>query len=98
VTLILAIESIDFLRAFQLIIVVLGIVVVYFAAKGYGKTKSKSMLFLGLGFLIVTVGAVAAGIFFEVLKYDLETVDAIQAATLAVGFLLIVYSIVGKRD
>lgn len=90
--------SIDFLRTFQLIIVVLGIVIVYFAARGYRKTKSRSLLFLGLGFLIVTVGAVAAGLLFEVLNFDLVTVDAIQAATRVVGFLLIVYSIVGKKD
>ena len=91
-------ESIDFLRTFQVIIVVLGIVIVYFAARGYRKTKSRSLLFLGLGFLIVTVGAVAAGLLFEVLNFDLVTVDAIQAATRVVGFLLIVYSIVGKKD
>ena len=77
---------------------VLGIVIVYFAARGYRKTKGRSLLFLGLGFLIVTVGAVTAGLLFEVLNFDLVTVDAIQAATRVVGFLLIVYSIVGKKD
>lgn len=96
--LILALGSIDYLRVFQAIIVVLGIVIVYFAVKGYRKTKSKSLLFLALGFLIVTVGAVAAGVLFELLNYDLVTVEAIQAATTVVGFLVIVYSIVGKKD
>ena len=95
---ILAFGSIDYLRVFQAIIVVLGIVIVYFAVKGYGKTKSESLLFLALGFLIVTVGAVAAGVLFELLNYDLVTVEAIQAATTVVGFLVIVYSIVGKKD
>lgn len=97
-TLILAFGSIDYLRVFQAIIVVLGIVIVYFAVKGYRKTKSKSLLFLALGFLIVTVGAVAAGVLFELLNYDIVTVEAIQAATTVVGFLVIVYSIVGKKD
>jgi hypothetical protein len=91
-------EAIDYLRTFQAIIVVLGLVIVYFASKGYKKTKSKSLLFLGFGFLFVTVGAVAAGVLFEVLNYDLVTVEAIQAATRVVGFLVIVYSIVGKKD
>ena len=97
-TSILAIGSIDYLRFFQAIIVVLGIVIVYFAVRGYRKTKSKSLLFLALGFLIVTVGAVAAGVLFELLNYDIVTVEAIQAATTVVGFLVIVYSIVGKKD
>jgi hypothetical protein len=98
VRLILAFGSIDYLRVFQAIIVVIGIVIVYFAVKGYRKTKSKSLLFLALGFLIVTVGAVAAGVLFELLNYDLVTVEAIEAAITAAGFLVIVYSIVGKKD
>lgn len=93
----MAFDSIEFLRAFQIIIVVLGIVIVYFAVKGYRKTKSSSLLYLGLGFLIVTVGAVGSGILFEVLDYDIVTVEAIQSATRVIGFLLIIYSIVGKR-
>ena len=72
--------------------------IVYFASKGYRKTKSKSLLFLGLGFLIVSVGAVAAGILFEVLNYDLVTVETVQAGITVAGFLVIVYSIIGKKD
>jgi hypothetical protein len=94
----LAIPSVDYLRTFQAIIVVLGLIIVYFAAKGYRKTKSGSLLYLALGFLTVTVGAVTAGVLFELLDYDIFTVEAIQAAIEVVGFLLIVYSIVGKRD
>lgn len=94
----LTIATIDYLRVFQSIIIALGLVIVYFASKGYRKTRSKSLLYLGVGFLIVTVGAVAAGVLFEILNYDLVTVETIQAATRVVGFLVIVYSIVGKRD
>ena len=90
--------SIDFLRAFQLMVVILGLVIIYFATKGYMKTKSKSLLYLAVGFLFVTIGGVSAGLLFELLNYDIITVEAIQSATRVVGFIVIVYSIVRKKD
>jgi hypothetical protein len=90
---------IDLLRVLQALIVILGVVVVYFAGKSFRKTKSGAMLFLALGFVFVTVGAVAAGILFEfLLPGDLLVADAVSAGSEAVGFALIVYSIVGTRD
>lgn len=90
---------VDLLRALQALIVILGIVIVYFASKSFRKTKSGAMLFLGLGFVFVTVGAVAAGILFEfLLPGDLLAADAVSAVFEVVGFALIVYSIVGTRD
>jgi hypothetical protein len=90
--------TLDILRVFQVAIVVLGVIVVYYASKGYRKTKSKSLLFLALGFVFVTVGAVTAGLLFEFLKYDLTVVATIEAACEVVGFSLIVYSILGTKD
>ncbi len=94
----MAFPTIDILRSFQLIIVVLGIIIIYFAAKGYRRTKSKSLLFLALGFMFVTIGAVLAGVLFELLNFDLETVETIVAGSEVLGFLLIVYSILGVRS
>jgi hypothetical protein len=90
---------IDVLRVLQALIVILGVVIVYFASKSFRKTKSGAMLFLALGFVFVTVGAVAAGILFEfLLPGDLQAADAVSAVCEVVGFALIVYSIVGTRD
>lgn len=94
----MAFDSLDLLRVLQVTIVVLGIVILYFGTKSFRKTKSRSMLFLSIGFLFVTVGAVAAGLLFEFLNFDIYTVDAVGAACEVIGFLLIVYSIVGTRD
>ena len=90
---------IDLLRVLQGIIAVLGIVTIYFASKSYRKTKSGSMLFLALGFLFVTVGAIFAGILYEFLiPNDLLSADVASAGCEVIGFALIVYSIVGTRD
>jgi len=90
--------SIDLLRVFQVAILLLGIVVVYYSQKGYRKTKSKSLLYLAFGFVFVTIGAALAGLLFEFLNYDLALVETIEAGAETVGFSLIVYSIVGTKD
>lgn len=89
---------IDLLRIFQSAIVILGSVVIYFSSKSFRRTKSKSMLFLALGFSFVTTGAVVAGILFELLNYDIVAVETVQAISQTFGFILIVYSIIGTKD
>jgi uncharacterized membrane protein len=90
--------AIDFLRVFQVAILILGIIVVYYATKGYRKTRSKSLAFLALGFVFVTIGAAVAGLLFEFLNYDLASIEALEAASEVVGLFLIVYSILWRRD
>ncbi|MDH2899390.1 MAG: hypothetical protein PXY39_00290 [archaeon] len=94
----MSLAVLDILRGLQSVVLILGLIVVYYASKGYRKTKSKSLLFLALGFVFVAVGAALAGLFFEFLNYDLTSVAAIEAGAEVVGFSLIVYSIVGSRD
>jgi branched-subunit amino acid ABC-type transport system permease component len=89
---------IDLLRLFQTAIVLLGAIVVYFSSKSFRRTKSKSMLFLAIGFAFVTAGAVVAGLLFELLQFDIVAVETIQAVSQTVGFILIVYSILGTKD
>ena len=90
--------TIDILRVFQLAIVVLGAITVYYGGKSYLRTKNKSMLFLAVGFAFVTVGAVTAGVLFELLRFDLVSVETVSAGFEVLGFALIVYSIVGIKD
>jgi uncharacterized membrane protein len=89
---------IEYLRIAQLLILVFGGIVIYYASKGYGRTRSKSLLLLAVGFTFVVVGAGLAGIFFELLNLDLITVETVQAACQAVGFFIIVYSLAGTKD
>jgi uncharacterized membrane protein YjjP (DUF1212 family) len=90
--------AVDTLSALQTVIVILGVIIIYYATRGYRRTKNKSVLFLALGFLFVTIGAVAAGLLFQFLNFDIYEVEAIEAASEVVGFLLIVYSIVGMKS
>ena len=82
----------------QGLILILGAIVVFFAIRAYSRTRSRAMLLLGVGFAFVTGGAALAGVLFNVAGLDLVTVESVQAASQAVGFFIIVYSLTGTKD
>lgn len=81
----------------QILILILGGVVVYYASRAYRKTKSGAMLFLAIGFGFVVIGAAAAGVLYN-LDVDLEVALTVQATSQVIGFLAIVYSLTGTKD
>jgi hypothetical protein len=82
----------------QALILVFGGVVVYFAARAYGRTRSPAMLLLALGFACVAIGAVVAGVLYNLNSGDLGTPVTIQAYSQAIGFLIIVYSLARAKS
>jgi hypothetical protein len=87
----------DLYRVIQSAIVIVGLVIVYYSYRGYKRTGNKSLLYLSLGFMFVAIGSAASGLLFEFLNFDLVVVETIEAATRLVGFLMIVYSILGPK-
>jgi len=90
--------ALDILQVAQILILIFGGIVIYYASRSYSRHKSRAMLYLAIGFAFVTIGAVAAGILFELLSVGLETVEAIQAVSQAIGFFIIVFSLVGTKE
>lgn len=84
--------SLVYLDAAQGLILILGGIVVFYAMRAYGRTKSGAMLLLGLGFAFVTAGAAIAGVLYY-LTGDLTTAESAQAVSQVVGFFIIVYSL-----
>lgn len=87
----------DIYRIIQSVIILVGLVIVYYSYRGYKRTGNRSLLYLALGFTFVAIGSVAAGLLFEFLNYNLITVETIEAATRLAGFILIIYSILGPK-
>jgi hypothetical protein len=77
----------------QALILVFGGVVVYYASRAYRKTKSQAMLLLAVGFAFVAIGALVAGLLYNIGTVDLSTVITLQSYAQAIGFLIIVYSL-----
>lgn len=82
----------------QVLILVFGGVVVYYASRAYGKTRSQAMLLLAIGFAFVIVGALAAGVLYNFGTTDLGTVVTVQAYSQALGFLVILYSLARAKS
>jgi TRAP-type C4-dicarboxylate transport system permease small subunit len=82
-----------YLDVAQALILLFGGVVAYYAGRAYSKTRSQAMLLLGIGFAFVTLGALTAGVLYNLGSVDLMTVITIQAYCQAVGFFVIVYSL-----
>jgi uncharacterized membrane protein YjjP (DUF1212 family) len=89
--------ALDILTVAQVLILVFGGVVIFYASRSYSRHRSSSILFLAIGFAFVTIGAVVAGVAFE-LSVDIYTVEAVQAVCQAIGFFIIVYSLVGSKE
>jgi len=90
--------SMDLFEVAQGLVLIFGLVVVYFAAKSYRRTKSQSMLLLTIGFAAISVGAVLGGIAFQLMGANLETAAAIQAWAQALGFFVIILSLAATKD
>lgn len=75
------------------VIAILGGLITYFAFKAYRRTRNQSLGYLAAGFGIVTVGAILGGISFELLNVSLETGVLIEGIFIAIGFLLIAWSL-----
>tara|TARA_B100001245_G_scaffold196650_1_gene155616 strand:+ start:637 stop:915 length:279 start_codon:yes stop_codon:yes gene_type:complete len=83
------------LRALKSLIGVLGLLLAYLSIKAYRKSKSKNMLFLSIGFGIITVGSILAGLSFEFLGFTLLQVNIVESLMILVGFIMVMYSIYG---
>ena len=88
-------QDIFVLRVLKLIIVLLGFVLVYLGSKGYRKNRTKDMIFLTVGFALITAGSVAAGVLFEFLGFPLIEVDIVESTMVILGFASLIYSIYG---
>lgn len=88
-------DDVILLRIVKLIIVLLGTVLVYLGVKSYHRSRSKDMIFLTLGFALITAGSVAAGILFEFLGFQLVDVEIIESIMVVIGFMALIYSIYG---
>ena len=90
--------SLDLLRAAELLVLVFGGVIVFYAVRSGLKTRNLSMFLLALGFTFVVAGGVAAGFLFELDVWDIASVEVMQATSQAVGFFIIVYSLMVMKE
>ena len=74
-------------------ILVLGGSITYYALRAFERTGDPSLRALGIGFGVVTFGALIAGILDTVLDVSLALGVLIDAILTLVGFAIITYSL-----
>lgn len=80
----------------KLVTVILGLLIAVKAHKGYRKHGSQPMRYVAIGFLFISVGSVIEGILFDVVGLSIFLAGTIQTAVVAVGMLVVLYSLYGQ--
>jgi hypothetical protein len=71
----------------------LGSLITFLSLKAYRRTGSQSLRSLGIGFGLVTVGALLAGVGHQFTSLSLAQSVVIESTLTLVGFAVIVYSL-----
>ncbi|WP_336326535.1 DUF7521 family protein [Halovenus sp. HT40] len=82
----------------KLITVGLGVLITYQAYKGYRTYGSEPMLYVAIGFLFISVGAVIEGVLFDVVGLSIFLAGTIQTGVVALGMIVILYSLYGPMS
>lgn len=82
----------------KVVTMVLGLAIAYQAYRGYQLHGSEPMLYVSIGFLFISVGAILEGILFDLVGLHLHDASAIQTGIVAVGMLFVLYSLHGGLE
>ena len=77
----------------KVVALILGAFIVSLAYKGYKRNSSKPLLYVALGFALITAGTIIEGILFVVLGSELLSAIATGTTVMVLGFVVIIYSI-----
>jgi hypothetical protein len=71
----------------------LGSLITYFSYKAYRRTGAESLRYLSVGFGIVTLGALLAGVIDQVFQAGFRLGQMVETALVTLGFAVILYSL-----
>lgn len=77
----------------KIIALFLGAFIVYLAYRGYRRNATKPLLYVALGFGLITAGTIAEGVLYILLGSELLVAVAAGTIVTVLGFLSIIYSI-----
>ncbi|MGM0387484.1 MULTISPECIES: DUF7521 family protein [Natrinema] len=81
------------LAVVKTLVLIVGGVITSFAYKAYRRTRQPALGYLTLGFGLVTLGLVLAGMLYELLTVPLMTGILFESLLVLAGFLVIAHSL-----
>ncbi|WP_336360303.1 DUF7521 family protein [Haladaptatus sp. ZSTT2] len=82
----------------KLLVVLIGVLIALQGYRAYLRETNARMLFVAVGFLLLSVGSVLEGIFYDVLHFSVFLAGMIQTLFVALGMALILYSLYMTTD
>lgn len=79
----------------KLVVIVLGLIIAAQAYRSYRRAHGRPMLFVAIGFVFISLGAVIEGLLFELDLLTIYQASAIQTGIVAIGMLFVLYSLYG---
>jgi len=80
----------------KIVVMILGFVIAYQAYRGYREFGSEPMLYVAIGFLFISFGAVIEGILFDVVGLSIFLAGTVQTSIVAIGMVFVLYSLYGQ--
>jgi len=84
--------------AFKTVTLAFGAVITYLALRAYRRLGDDGLKWLAVGFGVVTVGALGAGVADQLLAVDDQTAIIIESGLTMVGFAVVTYSLYATRQ
>lgn len=81
------------LAAVRTIVLILGMTISYLSYKAYRRTESPYLRNASIGFAIVAFGVFLEGILYELLHFSLYSAHIIESVVVAIGFGVLLYSL-----
>lgn len=82
----------------KIMALILGAFIVYLAYRGFRRNRSRPLLYVAVGFALITAGTIAEGLLYVIIGSELLTAIATGTAITVLGFLAIIYSIYAVKD
>lgn len=81
----------------KIVVVVLGLLIARQSYRAYLRYESRPMLYLAVGFSIISVGAVIEAVLYEVVDLSIFYAGMIQTTIVAIGMVAVLYSLYGRQ-
>ena len=82
----------------KLVALVLGAFIVYLAYRGFRRNRSRPLLYVAVGFALITGGTLTEGLLYVIFQAELLAALAAGTAVTVLGFVAIIYSIYSVKD
>jgi hypothetical protein len=86
-------EMIWSITVIKLVALFLGAFIVYLAYKGYRRNASRPLLYVALGFALITAATMIEGILYVIVGTDLLVALLISTLITVIAFTAIIYSV-----